>query len=252
MGSYILCQVPRAKTPFYVENISTNIYTIEELCFYLHHNIYLLDETILNEALCFWLRDELGLKKLYQKLYPLLEQRQTVGEFILPIFKEINFLTHSEFKEMNERLQKLEEQPLLMRQKLKGDYLTRNGKYVNAIRIYQQTLADESGEKLGEQFAGQVYNNMGCAYMHLFQTAEALECFKRADARLKSEPVKQNRSLAAQLEKGEVKAGEAELYQDGAGAEFAEALAAYEAGQKDALNTLLQRWVNDYHRQTGY
>lgn len=156
MGSYILCQVPRAKTPFYIENISTNIYTIEELCFYLHHNIYLLDDTILNEVLCFWLRDELGLKKLYQKLFPLLEQRESVGEFILPIFKEINFLTHAEFKEMNERLQKLEEQPPLMRQKLKGDYLTRNGKYVNAIRIYQQTVIKEREDKLGKQFLGQI------------------------------------------------------------------------------------------------
>ena len=47
MGSYILCQVKRASMPYYIENISTNIYSIEELCYYFYHNIYLLDETIL-------------------------------------------------------------------------------------------------------------------------------------------------------------------------------------------------------------
>ena len=51
MGSYILCQVKRASMPYYIENISTNIYSIEELCYYFYHNIYLLDETILNEHL---------------------------------------------------------------------------------------------------------------------------------------------------------------------------------------------------------
>ena len=41
MSGYILCQVKRAKLPYYIENISTNIYSIEELCFYFYHNIYL-------------------------------------------------------------------------------------------------------------------------------------------------------------------------------------------------------------------
>ena len=40
---YILCQVKRAKVPYYIENISMNIYSIEELCYYMYHNIYLFD-----------------------------------------------------------------------------------------------------------------------------------------------------------------------------------------------------------------
>ena len=93
MSGYILCQVKRARLPYYIENISTNIYSIEELCFYLYHNIYLLDSTILNEELCFWIRDELGLKKLAQKLYSLLDDEVKVGDFILPIFKAVSY-TH--------------------------------------------------------------------------------------------------------------------------------------------------------------
>ena len=50
MSGYILCQVKRAKNPYYISNISTNIYSIEELCYYLYHNIYLLDETIIKRA----------------------------------------------------------------------------------------------------------------------------------------------------------------------------------------------------------
>ena len=64
MSGYILCQVEKAKTPYYIENISVNIYSIEELCFYLRHNIYLLDETIINVELCHWIRDELELRRV--------------------------------------------------------------------------------------------------------------------------------------------------------------------------------------------
>ena len=49
MSGYHLCQVKKAVHPYYIESISTNIFTIEELCFYLRENIYLIDETIMNE-----------------------------------------------------------------------------------------------------------------------------------------------------------------------------------------------------------
>lgn len=41
---------------------------LEELCYYFYHNLYLVDETILNENLCRWLQEELELPKLAAKL----------------------------------------------------------------------------------------------------------------------------------------------------------------------------------------
>lgn len=83
----------KARHPYFIESISTNIFTIEELCFYLEKNIYLLDQTIINEKLLDWIRDELGLVRLYRKLYEQLENGETIGNFILPIFKEIGYLS---------------------------------------------------------------------------------------------------------------------------------------------------------------
>ena len=58
MSGYILCQTKRAETPYYIENISTNIYSLEELCYYFYHNLYLIDRTIINEELCSWIQEE--------------------------------------------------------------------------------------------------------------------------------------------------------------------------------------------------
>ena len=63
MSGYILCQTKTADSPYFIENISTNIYTLEELCYYLFHNLYLIDDTVMNERLCLWLQDELNLPK---------------------------------------------------------------------------------------------------------------------------------------------------------------------------------------------
>ena len=45
MAMYQLCRAKAAKHPFYIESIDINIYTIEELCFYLWKNVSLLDES---------------------------------------------------------------------------------------------------------------------------------------------------------------------------------------------------------------
>lgn len=148
MSGYILCQVKRAKLPYYIENISTNIYSIEELCFYFYHNIYLLDSTILNEELCFWIRDQLGLKKLAGNLYKHLDDDDMkVGDFILPVFKEINYLSLEEFRKLNQQIQQLAKEPEVLRQKRKGDYLMEHGKYVNAIKVYQKALRQETEDE---------------------------------------------------------------------------------------------------------
>lgn len=148
MSGYILCQVKRAKLPYYIENISTNIYSIEELCFYFYHNIYLLDNTILNEELCFWIRDQLGLKKLADNLYKHLDDDDMkVGDFILPVFKEINYLSLEEFRKLNQQIQQLAKEPEVLRQKRKGDYLMEHGKYVNAIKVYQKALRQETEDE---------------------------------------------------------------------------------------------------------
>ena len=50
--SYDLCLLGQAEKPYYIENIRTGIYSLEELCFYLYNNICLIDDSIMNEGLC--------------------------------------------------------------------------------------------------------------------------------------------------------------------------------------------------------
>lgn len=284
MSGYILCQIKRAQHPYYIESISLNIYSIEELCYFLFHNLYLLDDSILNTELCDWIRDELGLRKLSGRLYTLLEKWENreveiaLSDFILPVLKEINYLTLDEFRTLNLHLATYEGQPDIMREKLKGDCLVGHGKYVNAIQVYQHTLEHTKDTKLGGQFKGSIFNNMGCAYMRLFQTEEALDCFKQAYENLHSRTSLKSYLFAFYMSRpfGEYEKKLVELGVDGETAQevlkeiqesksdfgssdvarkYEEALGYKQAGDtllyQKTMDELLEKLTKEYHKNTG-
>ena len=176
MSGYILCQTKKAEKPYFVENISTNIYSLEELCYYLYHNLYLVDSSVMNEGLCIWISEELDLPRLAAKLRPHLGKFASIEDVLYPIFKEINYLTYDELKALNVKLAKLDQEAPLLRKKRKGDALMENRMYVNAIRVYQKLLEKDSRE-ISREMRERILHNQGCAYSYLFQMDKALDCF---------------------------------------------------------------------------
>ena len=177
--SFDLCEGKRAQKPYFIENIRTNIYSIEELCYYLYENPSLIDETIVNEQLCDWLRDELGLRKLHKQMMEHLEKRDGIVYFIAPVFKEIGYLQPDKLREYQEQLVRLEMQSPDTRQKQKGDYLVRRGMYAKALNEYRQII-DRQTDRNTSQFMAQIWNNMGSTLARLFRFEEAADCFYHA------------------------------------------------------------------------
>ncbi len=175
--SYDLCIQVKAKRPYYIEAIRTGIWSLEELCFYLYNNVCLIDESIINEKLCDWIRDELQLTKLYRQLYEQLDKKEGAAFFVLPIFREAGYLTPQEMRDYQEKLGRLEVQSDEMKQKLRGDYLVRERMYARAIWTYRRILKKKNPGKLGVQFYAGVWNNLGVAYAGLYQFPQAADCF---------------------------------------------------------------------------
>ncbi len=184
--SYDLCLQAQAKRPYYIENIRTGIYSLEELCFYLYHNVCLIDDTIMNEKLCDWIRDELALPRLYRQLYEQLEKRDGAVFFVMPIFREAGYLTPQEARGFQEKLARLEVQSEDTKQKLRADYLVKEKMYARAVWEYRQILKRKNPGKLGNQFYAAIWSNLGAAYAGLFQFREAAACFLSSYKLIKS------------------------------------------------------------------
>jgi tetratricopeptide (TPR) repeat protein len=178
MQGYHLCQVKKADHPYFIESISTNIYTIEELCFYLKQNMYLVDNSIINEELCLWIRDELELPKLYQKLMGRLEEARSgrITGFVMMIFQEIGYLDPDEVRRIQEQIVGLEIQPEDLRKKIMAEQLMKYGRYGNAIRMFRKILKERTSGSLGDPFYAEVLDSMAAAYGKLFLFEEAADC----------------------------------------------------------------------------
>ena len=187
MSGYILCQVKKAEKPFFIENISTNIYSIEELCYYLYNNLYLIDSSLINQKLCTWIEEELELPKLAAKLRPYIGREAGLEEVLYPVFKEINYLAYEELRSLNARIETRNAEAEEIREKRKGDALMENRMYVNAIRVYQKLIEKEDAAAISDEMRERIFHNQGCAYSYLFQMDKALDCFWMAWQVKKSE-----------------------------------------------------------------
>ena len=78
MGSLILCHDQHAAHPYEITRIHCKIFTMEELCYYLCNNLYLIDYTIMNGQLCDWLDEELEMKALASELRDVLRLHGSV------------------------------------------------------------------------------------------------------------------------------------------------------------------------------
>lgn len=189
MAGYYLCETPRARHPYYIESTRVNIWSIEELCYYMCQNVYLIDDMIINESLCTWLEKELGLVSTAAHLRRVLEKNGAPDEFVMPIFRQCGYVPQAELSYFREQLRQVQVEPRSMRQKMKADYLVHYGMHVSAVEEYKKILEKRSPGRLGIQFYAVVLENMATAYARLFRFEEAAECLWDSYQTLKSRKV---------------------------------------------------------------
>ena len=110
MGNLILCHDRHAVHPYEITRIHCRIFTIEELCYYLCNNLYLIDYTIMNVQLCDWLEEELGMDRLASDLRDVLRLRGSVEKFVLTILKASKIYREPEMIRIQNVLEHLKNQ----------------------------------------------------------------------------------------------------------------------------------------------
>ena len=141
MGSLILCHDRHAAHSYEITRIHCRIFTIEELCYYLCNNLYLIDYTIMNTQLCDWLDEELGMDRLASDLRDVLRLHGSVEKFVLTILKASKIYREPEMIRIQNVLEHLKNQKDIERQKYKGDNLLESGEVEEAILVYQARQA---------------------------------------------------------------------------------------------------------------
>lgn len=180
MGSLILCHKKRAKRPYEISRIHMRIYTIEELCYYICNNLYLIDHMIMNRRLCDWLEDELGLSDMAESLRRELDQNAPLSDFVLTILKGSIIYAPLEITKIQNLLEQLQNQKEVEKAKYKADTLLKAGEYASAILVYQSVIHKEWDDSVPKTFYGRIYACMGTAYGCQFLYEEAAAMYREA------------------------------------------------------------------------
>lgn len=255
MGTAILCQIPRAEKPWYLENIGLNIYSAEELGYLICNNLSLVDESIVCEGLAVWVREELKQVRLSQKLLQILHGSGTGNSFVLMLLKETCYMNSRELSALDQQLTELAAKPQAVRLKKKADTLMMHEKYARALKFYREALTCRDQGNMGAQFRGTVYHNLGCAYARLFLMEEACDCFRLAYEELHTLSVLKSYLFSVFIKDGE-RTYRQKLDEYGVDEKSRTKLAEEIAGVQipdvpDNLDEALESWTKEYHRSSS-
>lgn len=180
MAGIILCRTKVAHNPFYIPNIDIHIYTMEELCYYIYNNIYLISIDLVDEELIRFIDEELEEKVLAKRLTYYKKARAGLAEIIVTILSYVDYYDSSDIESIREILESINTQNVYERLKMRADTLLENKKYVSAIKNYEKIIEGENDPMLPGIFYAKVYHNLGCAYGNMFLYDMARKNFARA------------------------------------------------------------------------
>lgn len=180
MGEILFCNQPIAALPYYIEGISWNVYSLEELCYYIENNTILLEKDFMTEELCTWVGKELKNIKLAEKLRDIMHLDGRLSEFVLAILLESGYCSKETMQEILRLIREMEEKSDFECNKVRADRLMEKEKYLSSIYEYKRLLdANDAGEQPPE-LLGNIWHNLGTAYARLFLFQEAIRCYEKA------------------------------------------------------------------------
>lgn len=199
MGELLLCSQELAFVPYYIETISLNVYSLEELCYYLKHNIDLVEPSFMDKELVSWIKTELKLTTLAERLSRLIQEGSSLSEFVGQLANGCNYCTKEEIAKMQEKLADFENKTELECRKIRADRLLEKKRYQTCIIEYLRLL--EYAEIKG-MLEGNIYHNLGTAYAGLFMFQEAARYYEKAYVMNQNPQSLQQHQAAIQLAEG--------------------------------------------------
>lgn len=179
MAGLILCETIEAKEPFIFTNTKVQVYSYEELCYYIYNNQVLITMDMIDGVLLRWIAEEIHLPELRDELLEILEKEGTLEDCLVKILMHKNYYHVDEIREFISKYDGLRLQSPWEREKQIADGYLRYKRYTKAISIYRQLLEDE--EKISDHvFLGNAYHNMALAMANDLQLEDAKYTFLKA------------------------------------------------------------------------
>ena len=179
MSGLILCG-KQAAEPLYIENAGINIYSIEELAYYLYNNVFMVEREFFDDKLLDFLNEQLNRKGLAGKVKYLVDKRGTFPELMHLVIKAADYYSREELDELDDMLRLIGTKSITERLKLRADIYVKSDKFGQAIKIYKEILSLPREKGVTDSFYARIYNNIGSIYAKRMEYSDAIEYFRKA------------------------------------------------------------------------
>ncbi|NLP35748.1 MAG: hypothetical protein GX359_11275 [Clostridiales bacterium] len=180
MGKVILCSGDRTERPYVFPRTGVRIYSIEELCYYLYHNVYLIEESLFTDSLIDWIGTELKLVDRAAKLKALKAKKADLKTLVTVVLCSSDYYGEKEILAFLRRLDRVIDMPRIKRIFVKANELLKDHQYTLALNEYERILSSEGDNNLTPKDFGDVLHNKAIATAQSKSLKEAVDIFRQA------------------------------------------------------------------------
>ena len=105
MGRVYLCLGQNAELPYYFEKAKVHIWNIEELCYFIRENAWIMEPELLTKELIDWVAQQCGLPKLAVLLNDSLKEEDCVTAFAACLFSYTGYCPQEQALQVQKILQ---------------------------------------------------------------------------------------------------------------------------------------------------
>jgi tetratricopeptide (TPR) repeat protein len=180
MSQIILCRTKQAEKPYFLRELGINIYSLEELCYYIYTHVYIITNDFICDELISFIRDETKEELLASQLENLQNEKAPLAEMLVTILKYVDYYNVGEIEQIRDILNTLSTQNVYERMKSRADSFLGSKCYYSAIENYTKIIDGTPDPALSGLFYAKVYHNLGVAYSKVFLYRQASEYFMQA------------------------------------------------------------------------
>ena len=181
-----VCVGEYAAAPYCIPGLGVNVYCMEELCYCIKENAFLLDSSMMGDELPEWISRECGLRDLSKVLWPLIHKKGSFSAFVTVLLEYVGFYDRQTISEVEQMLKRGAGLSCIEKKKSQIDQLVKKKKYLAAVRGYDSLIrkwAEQTreGEPLpAVDCLAAIWHNKGVALTGLMIYTRAAECFLTA------------------------------------------------------------------------
>ena len=178
MSSPVLCTGRYAIKPYYMEKIGRRIYSVEELCYCIVQNAYMMDADSFDMGLVDWIGDELLLTKLSEELRTMLVHKCSAASFFGMIIDYVGYISKEEAEKTIATLRSNADMDVFEKRMARAEYLMSRGLIQQAFGEYEYLW--QHMPEMDRNVKATIEHNEGVMYAHLFMYERAGELFLKA------------------------------------------------------------------------